>query len=123
MGIPERLSDYHVVTATIAESGNLSGEVDIEGLILVGISMPAAWTAAAITFQGSPDDGSTYQNVYDLAGEKTISSSVAIASAMIIFGPSEFIGIGRKLKIRSGTSGTPVSQVAARTLTLVLTEV
>ena len=42
-------------SALIAAGTALSGPVPLGALTLVGISMPAAWTAAPLTFQVSPD--------------------------------------------------------------------
>ncbi len=42
-------------TATIPSGQSLSAEVDLGANSLVGIAMPAAWTAADLTFQVSSD--------------------------------------------------------------------
>lgn len=102
-------------SATIAAAASLSGAVDT-GLVsrlgeIVGFQMPDTWTAADLTFQASYD-GTTYQNVYDdNDAEVTVQAAV-----------SRFIGLRddarailsriRFLRIRSGTSGSPVIQVA-----------
>ncbi len=100
----------------IANGQSLSGVVQIAGKLLVGIIMPAAWDAANLTFQVSRDDV-TYNNKYDDAGvEKTITAAAARHIDVV---PAEFSG-SEWLKIRSGTSGTPVPQTAARTIYLVL---
>lgn len=81
--------------------------------------MPADWTAANLTFQGSHDNA-TFQNLYDDGGteinvtaadDRNISVSAEISLAISAF---------RWLKVRSGTAGTAVNQGAARTITLVL---
>ena len=75
--------------------------------------MPFAWTAADLTFQVSTDNGVTYQNVYEEDGSEYVVTADA----------SRFIAIANlprvdAVKVRSGTSGTAVNQVSARTLTL-----
>ncbi|MBI5942873.1 MAG: hypothetical protein HY864_00775 [Chloroflexi bacterium] len=104
-------------TVTIANGASLSAELlDIDGASIVGLIMPAAWTAANLTLQMSHDD-STYNNVYDEMGtEKTI---VASASRYILLNPADFLG-ANSLKLRSGTSGTPVNQGADRSIIVVL---
>lgn len=83
---------------------------------LVGIAMPATWTAANLTFQVSDDFGATFNNLYDKDGiEVTV---VASASRYIILVPGSFAGINY-LKVRSGTAGTPVAQGGARTIRLI----
>jgi hypothetical protein len=106
------------VTATIANGAALSGAVDLGSSRLHRIVMPAGWTSAALTFQGSYD-GTNFNDLYDgAAGEYSISSSIAGASRSIVVDPKIFYGV-RHLKVRSGTSGTPANQGAERALTLV----
>ena len=112
-------NQFTYLTATIANGVALAGAVELGGSALVGIQMPAAWTAANLTAQISVD-GTTYQDMYDDEGnEVTIT---AAASRFIQLIPSEWAGV-HYIKLRSGTTGTPVNQGAARTLTLVVREV
>ena len=109
------------VTATIASGATgLSAAVDLrEYGTLIGISMPGTWVAANLTFQTSADGGTTYQNFYDSVGnEYTVT---AAASRNIMINAADFLGV-RYLKIRSGTSGTPVNQTASRDLILTTLE-
>lgn len=103
-------------TVTIANGASLSDAVDISGAAVVGIVMPAVWTAAELTFQASAD-GTAYNNLY--SDDDSEYSVQAAAARYIHIVPSEFAGI-RYLKVRSGTSGTPVNQGAERTVTLVV---
>lgn len=102
------------VNATIANGASLSGAVDLGTKRLARINMPSSWTTANLTFQVSAD-GTNYANLYDATGtEKTVQ---AAASRAIILDFSEWIG-ARYIKVRSGTSGTPVNQGAERILQL-----
>lgn len=105
-----------VTTATISSGQSLSAAVDLGAEYeLVRVALPASWDAANLTLQAS-EDGSTYNNLYDAFGvEYTL---VAAASRDIVITTGDLRGI-RYLKIRSGTSGTPVSQTADRVITLV----
>lgn len=103
-------------SVVIAEDAALSGAVYLGAGLPVAIEMPAAWTAAALTFQGSVD-GVVFANVYDDGGTE-YAASVA-ASQHIALDHNAFIGCAF-VKVRSGTAGTPVNQVAARTLKLVI---
>lgn len=105
------------LTAAIASGGSLSAEVDLTGWSLVGIVMPAAWDAAALTFQAAPRAGGTPANLYDATGDE--KEVAAAASRFVALDPAEWIGVGA-VRVRSGTSGTPVNQSAARSLTLVV---
>ena len=101
-------------TATITNGTSLSAAVNLEGSRLLGIAMPAAWTAANLTFQTSVD-GTTFQDAYDADGTE-ITVVVGGASRNVHFS-DQLHGV-RWLKLRSGTTGTAVNQGADRTLTL-----
>lgn len=113
------------VSATIAASANLSGVIDLQqasaGLlragVLVGIEIPASWTTANLTFQAGYD-ASDVRDVYD---ENGIELAVVVggASRRIVVDPARFAGI-RFLKVRSGTTGTPVNQSAERSIGLIV---
>ena len=111
------------VDVTIADLASLSGEVDLEGAVLVGIAMPAAWTAANLTFQAASATGGTFQDVYDDAGgEVTVIAAVSRAIGVDVAAGA--LAPFRYIKVRSGTTGTPVVQTPGeglvRTITLVL---
>lgn len=108
------------MTATIASGESLSGEIRLpEGFFLTGVQTPSAWTttASGCTFQVSVD-GTTYTDAYDETG--TEITFQAAASRWIRL-PE--LGALRFVKIRSGTSGTPVNQAGARTLNLSISNV
>lgn len=103
-------------TVTIAASAALASALYVGPGRLVSIQMPAAWTTANLTFQGSAD-GTTYTDIYDKAG--TELSVTAAASQMLLL--QTLLAQGGLdgalwLKIRSGTTGSPVNQGAARSL-------
>jgi len=104
--------------ATIAINAALSSVVDVTSLQLVGIIVPSSWTAANLTFSASPDNV-TFADVYDDGG--TELKATVIAGAYVALRNDFQCALSglRYLKIRSGTTGTPVNQAAARTLTLV----
>ena len=95
------------VVATIADGEAISGGVYCEGGVIVGIHMPAVWDAAVITFQVSMDNAD-YLDSYSAAGaEHTITVA---ADQHIWLDPSQFASY-RWVKVRSGTTATPVNQV------------
>lgn len=107
---------YRKITVTIANGASLSGAAGLgRGVSLVGIVMPAAWTAAALTFQGSADS-TNFFDLYDAGTELNIGAG---ASRYIQVDPAKTDSL-MALKVRSGTSGTPVNQGADRTITLVV---
>ena len=100
-------------STTILSGASLSPAISLpEGFILTGVQMPSVWTAGDLTFQVSID-GETYNNAHDEVG--TEITAVAAASRFIRI-PE--LGAVRHVKIRSGTSGTPVNQAADRTINL-----
>jgi hypothetical protein len=105
--------------ATIAAGASQSGPVSLGALTLVGISMPAAWTTAALTFQVSPDGGTTWQELYDGAGnEITITGAAGQFLILPPFPSYDWRGVNM-LQVRSGTAGSPVNQVAQAIINLV----
>nr|BDD45293.1 hypothetical protein 15 [bacterium] len=103
-------------TVTISSGSSLSDKIDLGGANLVGIEMPAGWTAANLTVQTS-SDGTNFFDLYDVLGnEKEITVD---ANRAINLEPSEYIN-SRFIKLRSGTSGTPVNQAADRQITLIM---
>ena len=103
-------------SVTIANGASLSSAVDLGGFRPFGFIMPAAWTAADVTFQGGPDT-STLNNLYDDTGTEV--SAKAAASQMVVFSqPVKWLGV-QALKVRSGTSGAVVNQGGARNITII----
>jgi hypothetical protein len=73
------------------------------------------WSTAALTFQGSID-GENFQEVMTSAGS---AYTVDVASnQFVILDPTTLRGL-TSLKVRSGTSGSPVTQSAGAVITLV----
>ena len=103
------------ITATIANGAAVSDAMHLAAMRLFAIQMPATWTTADLTFQGS-FDGTTYADVYDELGtEVTVD---AAAARFIILDPAKFLGL-QKFKIRSGTTGSPVNQGGARLIQVI----
>lgn len=96
----------------IASGESLSTALDIDGALAIAIHMPAAWTTASLTFQAS-FDGTTYNNVYDDAGNEVTVTAAASRAITIL---SNYLTPFRFIKIRSGTSGSAVNQAAARAI-------
>lgn len=106
----------------IANGTALSAAVLIAAGDLVAIEMPAAWTAANLTFQTS-SDGVTFQNLFNESGVEVNVTAAAAENLAIGEGTTarieNFAG-AVYLKVRSGTNAVPVNQGADRTLTLVI---
>jgi hypothetical protein len=111
------------VTVTIANGASLS-DADAISInesrnksphSLVAILMPAAWTAADLTFQASNDNTTFYEMVNTAGNNVTVTGPAA--DEWIAIDPADFVGV-EYLKVRSGTVGAAVAQGAARVLTL-----
>lgn len=103
-------------TITIASTGNLSPAVRLpNGHELAAIIMPATWTAAGITFRAGYTAAGT-ADVFGSDGNEV--ALVVIAAHYVPIAPGLLHG-ANFIKIRSGTSATPVAQAAARTLTVI----
>jgi hypothetical protein len=99
-------------SAVIAAGASLSGPVALGALTLVGISMPAAWTAAPLTFHVSPDGGTTWQELYDGAGNE-VTVQAAAGQFVVPFAAPSYLWRGiNMIQVRSGTAAVPVNQAA-----------
>jgi hypothetical protein len=102
------------VTITSGQSLSIAATLGVNRL-LVGIQMDVGWDAAALTFQMSPDGGTTW---LEMQGASAVLTYNAAAGQYIAIDPTLWRGV-TMLKVRSGTSGSPVNQTATRTLTLI----
>ncbi|MEO6381981.1 MAG: hypothetical protein ABIO35_08285 [Nitrobacter sp.] len=100
---------------TIAPGASLSGAVDLAGSRMLALVIPASWTTASVSMQASPD-GVTYSNVYVDGTELTVTATSS--NYMGFSTPAELLGI-RYVKIRSGTSASPVTQTNGAQITII----
>jgi hypothetical protein len=116
-----QVDDIDIIDVTIANGQSLSPAVALGGKSLVGIVMPAAWTAAALTFQATADDPGTdngaMQELQDGTGNPV--TLTVNAGTFVQVDPTKWRGT-RHITVRSGTVGAPVAQGASRTLGLAI---
>lgn len=112
------------IDVTIAQSASLSSAATLGACTPVGIEVAiqalAGWTTANLTLQASID-GTNYYNVWDEFGSEitlSVPSAANTAPVRIRLSPADYWGI-HSIKLRSGTSGSAVTQAAARTLRIV----
>lgn len=105
--------------AALSSAGNTSDKV------LCALIIPAGWTTAALTFQASDDAGVTWNELTDDQGNAITISAAAVTAGLALstnarmsMDPSNFASVDF-IKVRSGTVGTPVNQVAAATISLI----
>jgi hypothetical protein len=103
-------------TTTIANGAALSAAIDVAGCSIQGVLLPAVWTAAVMTFAVS-FDGITYFPLFDSSGAEV---SYTVVAGHAVFFPTYNWRMVRYLKIRSGTSASPVNQGQTTIVTLAL---
>lgn len=103
------------IEVTIGSGASLSDEVNMSGYFLTGLYVPAGWTPANMTIQASNGDDVFY-DVYFGSDEYTLD---AVGGRFLIVEPVKFAGI-RRIKLRSGTSASPVNQGAERAIVMMV---
>lgn len=115
----QKITQPIAVQGTISAGTSLSAPINLKGYTLSILLLPAAWTTANITLQVSYD-GITYYNLYNQDGtEYTI---IAAINRAVVVQPSDLAAV-EYIKLRSGTAGTPIIQVADALITMVAIDV
>ena len=110
------MAEQSVIEAVIALNQSQSDIIPLTSRTLGAILMPAAWTAADMTFLASVD-GENFFSLLDAAGVEVTLAVAADNFKRLTLADWQAIPY---LKLRSGTSGVPVAQLAARTIKVVL---
>jgi hypothetical protein len=104
-----------ILPVTITNGTSLSTAAQIGVAQLVGIELPTM-TSAALSFQAS-SDGVTWRELFNSDG--TTATSVAASTGdRFVQAPAALAGVPW-VKVRSGTSGSPVNQGADRTINVI----
>ena len=103
------------VSASIPSGSSLSSAIRFESSVMInGLQIPDAWTAASVSFLASCD-GVNYSPMYTYEGTEVAAQ--ASASRFISLDAKNMIGM-KYLKVRSGVSGGGVDQEASRLIML-----
>ncbi len=105
--------------AVIAPGASLSGPVSLGAMTIGGISMPAVWTTANLTFQVSPDGGTTWQELYDDRGNEVTIQVAAGQFILMLALPTYDWRAVNMVQVRSGTAALPVVQAVGATINLI----
>lgn len=97
-----------VVAATIANGAAVTAELDIGDRAVVGIYMPAAWTAADIAWECSDVTGGTFVDVYDTSGSP-VKIETAALRVIDLAVDGKAMASCRFLKLHSVAAGDPAS--------------
>jgi len=119
MALPRNLTSQ---SATLASGASLTSAINIAGFQIVGFLTDAAWTAAAITMQASSDAANYSEALLSTGAAFELGASTSIGSSRYVAVGSGVIDTSGavQIKLRSGTSGSPVTQTASTTLTVLL---
>ena len=111
------MATIHWRTCTIPSAQAVSDAIDVRGYSVVGVLLPAAWTAASLTFQGSAD-GSNFGYLSDSTGAE-ISVASPGATKLVNFSASWFQACGW-IRLVSGPNAAVIPQAASRSLVVIL---
>lgn len=106
------------LTGTILNGASLSDEIQLNGVMIEAIIMPAAWTAAGLSFLASAlatANGGIFLPLFDVAGVE-ITATVDASRRIVL--PISLIRSHNFIQLRSGTSAVPVNQGANRSISL-----
>ena len=103
--------------SVIASGANLATPFSTQGWAIVGVQMPAAWTAAKLGFDVSLD-GISWNTAYDNGGNYEQSTVQAASFICIPLSDAIFAPFIRPKSVDA--SNVAVNQVAARTLKFML---
>ena len=120
MSLQAGITDASVRAGLDAEADEFQDSLDLGGVRLVGIEMPAAWTTADLTFVsaiGPVTAATVWLPVYDAAGTEL---EVMAAAGRIIGLDARDSFPFERLRVRSGSAATAVNQAAARDLVAIL---
>jgi len=109
------INDIKVVDAVIAINTDTSGTIDARYRQILGLQMPAAWTAAGLYFEGS-HDGTTFVNIFHGAAEYELNAAAGAAASSGISLDPEVFAPWPYVRIVSGAVALKVDQLAARTI-------
>lgn len=105
-------------TPVIANGTAVSTAIRTAGLTLTAIALPAAWTAADLTFQASFDDGTTWLSLWDDANAEVKVASATmtarVGDAIVSAGILSKLAAVPMFRLQSGVKGALVNQGADR---------
>lgn len=107
-----------LITTTIPINTAISDPITLNGNVIHAIQWPSTFTGSSstsITLSGSVDNGVTYKDVYSTDGTELLFN--ATQDTIQIMDPTIFTGFTH-LKFRTGTSSSPTTQTAAKTITI-----
>lgn len=113
--------ERRTIPATILSGTSVSNSVTLQGLCLLGVAIPAAsgWTTAALNIEVSTDNGSTWLTPNDPTNVAAGSFPSPSAGNSYAVNLTDLLPYNM-IRIRSGTTASPVNQGADRALTIIV---
>lgn len=108
-----------VIKVTILNGTSVSEKTAAGAGRIVGVVMPAAWTAADLSFEGYLLDGVTPGPAIDKAGTQ-IKITAPAAGAIVVLSEGTDLWMIGPYRLRSGTTAAAVNQGADRVLGVVI---
>lgn len=108
--------------ATIPNGAAVSNPIALGGTKITAILLPAAWTAADLSFEASVD-GAAWAAVWDDANAEVLIAAATVAARLgqwLVPTPGimqELAGL-HFVRLRSGNTAANVNQAAARSFTI-----
>lgn len=107
-------------TVTIANGASASAEINLADYAVVGIHMPAAWTAANLGWSCAEATGGTFNPTYDTAGNVLLLTTAASRHLDLVGSGDVFSSCTFAKLLSVDGAGAGVNQGAERTITLIL---
>jgi hypothetical protein len=105
------------LTVIIPNGTSVSPTIDLTNTSLLGFVTPSAWTTAALNIEVS-DDGTNWSSAYDAYGSLIGSVATPVVSSRYAVDMSALLP-WRYVRLRSGTTATPVNQGADRSFKII----
>lgn len=116
--VPTALRSTQV--ASIAAGANVSGTIDLMRTAFLGFVAPSGWTTAALNIEVSTDN-TNWSSLYDAYGSVSGSLSTLVAGAAYATDMVSLLPF-RYVRLRSGTSASPVNQTIQRDFKIITRE-
>jgi len=119
----------NAIAFTIPNGTALSDELGVGADRIVGVVMPAGWTAANLTLQAAVAQSATnppvitWGDVVDDAGTEIVLATAPGAGEYVAIADTRPLLALGVVRLRSGTGGVPVNQGAERVGYLITTDV
>lgn len=114
---PRNYGKITMLPLVISNGTSVSNVMDLYETALVGFVAPAAWTAAGLTIEASPDGTVWSVLLFDQFASSVGYWAALVAGAGYSVDPVAMLP-WRYIRLRSGTNAAPVAQGADRTFVM-----